>query len=63
MQLVTLRNAITVKWVLAAQAQKKSGVGPYMENLLKHLNHLLASAHPRLPNLLRRSHNLQVCTA
>ena len=38
----------------------KSRVGPYTENLLKRLNYLLASAHPQL---LRRSHNLQVCTA
>ena len=34
---------------------KKSGVGPYMENLLERLNYLLACAHPRLPNLLRCS--------
>ena len=33
---------------------KKSGVGPYTKNLLECLNYLLASAHPRLPNLLRR---------
>ena len=42
---------------------KKLGVGPYTENMLERLNYLLASAHPRLPNILRRSHNLQVCTA
>ena len=44
---------------LAAQTQK-SGVGPYTENLLQHLNYLLASIHPRLLNVLRRSHNLSI---
>ena len=34
---------------------QKTGVGPYMKNLLERLNYLLASAHPQLPNLLRRS--------
>ena len=46
-------------WALAAQAQKKkSGLCPYTENLLECLNELLASTHPRLPNLLRQSRDL-----
>ena len=35
---------------------KKSGAGPYTENLVERLNYLLASTHPQ-------SHSLQVCTA
>ena len=38
--------------------KKKSGLCPYTENLLECLNELLASAHPRLPNLLRQSRDL-----
>ena len=38
---------------------KKLGVAPYTENLLERLNYLLASAHPRVPNLLRRSQYVQ----
>ena len=33
-------------WALTAQAPQKLGVGPYTENLLERLNHLLASTHP-----------------